>query len=164
MLYNLIDVWKETQMHEIKRSYFKAGQCAMQYSLLEKTISMLNNVEKHRQKVRDASKIKREVKFLTIQCQSIRWKGYNGKPVEMVTLKTQKAREYKKMYEDLKDNNTTRENRMEILLKLTNLLEKFDGYAVEELIYLINQEMILLSRNIKVDLDNLRKRIVSMFI
>lgn len=162
ILYNLIDVWNEMQMNEIKKKYFKSGQCAMQYSLLEKTISMLNNVDKHRQKVRDANRI-RNVKFLTIHCQPIRWKGNNGKPIEMITLKTQKAREYEKMYIDLKNNDTTCENRIEILLKTKNFLKKFYCYTVEELVYLIDQEIILLSRKIRgLFLDNLRNRIVGM--
>ena len=154
-----MDNWRHTQFNQIKKQFFKAGQCAIQYSVLEKTVSILNNIDRLRQVIRDFYRTKKQVKFLTIHCEPIRWKGYKGKSVEMVTLKTQKAREYKRLFDDLKNADVPVQERIEILMKLKNFLKKYDGYAVEELIYLLDQELILLDRRIEgLVLDNLRKR------
>ncbi|XP_033212492.1 IQ and ubiquitin-like domain-containing protein [Belonocnema kinseyi] len=165
MLYNLIDNWRVIQFSQIKKQFFKAGQLAVQYSVLETTVSMLKNVDSLRQVVRDSYRTKKQAKFLKIHCQPLKWKGYKGKSIEMVTLKTQKAREYKILYDDLKNDDVTFEERIEILLNVKNFLIKYDGYAVEELNYLMDQELIFLDRRIEgLVLDNLRKRTISTFL
>lgn len=165
MLYNLVDNWRIIQFSQIKKQFFRAAQFAVQYSVLETTVTMLNNIDSLRQIIRDSYRTKKQVKFLKIHCQPLKWKGYKGKSIEMVTLKTQKAREYKKLYDELKNDDVTIEERIEILLKLKNFLKKYDGYAVEELNYLMDQELILLDRRIQgLVLDNLRKRTISRII
>ena len=162
ILYNLIDNWRLMRSKQIKTNLFKGTQRAIEYSDLQTTISMINHVDKHRRIARDCYWAKKQVRFLTIHCQPVRWNGYKGKPVEMVTLKTQIAREYKRLYDDLNNYNVTFERRKEILLTLKIFLKNYDGYAVEELVYLVNQELIFLDRRITASaLHNLRNRIIS---
>ncbi|KAK2582166.1 hypothetical protein KPH14_004524 [Odynerus spinipes] len=161
MLYELIERWRSDRMSEIKERYFHATQRAENCFVLTKTVEMFNVIDKMKQSIRERYRAKRRVKFLKLNAKPIQWHGYKAKLVEMDTLKTQKARELLSIYNSLSKDNMSVEDRMEVLIMLKKSLEYHTCIYAFNLTYLLDQEMLLLSRGMKnLSLDCLRKRIL----
>ncbi|XP_015608263.1 IQ and ubiquitin-like domain-containing protein [Cephus cinctus] len=165
ILYNLIDNWRSSCSNRIKAQYFNASQRTESGKILEKTIRMLNDVDKHRQRIANAHGEKKLLQFLISNCNSIQWNGYKGKPIEMISMKVQKAREYNAIYESLRNLDVNVEERMETLLLLRNSLKQHNCQPTMELLYLLDQEIMLLSRgNKRFAYGNLRKRVKNAYL
>lgn len=161
MLYSLIERWRSDCMKDIKSRLFKSGQRAENYRILEKTVEMFNHVDKHKQAIKSLYRKQRALRFLTLNCKSIRWTGYKGKPVEMITMKIQKAREFKGLYNALSNRDVSSEERIKLLIMLKRLLESHNCIEAFELISLLDQEIALLNRRIEgLSLDYLNERIM----
>lgn len=161
MLIELIERWRCDRIKEINARYFKATQCAENCFVLKKTVEMFNVIDKFKQKIREQYRTRKRVKFLKINSKPIKWHGYKAKLIEMFTLKTQKAQEYLSIFNSLSNDNLNVEERTELLL----MLKKSVGFHIcvyaFDLIYLLDQEIMLLSRGIKnLSLEYLRKRIL----
>ncbi|XP_043491784.1 IQ and ubiquitin-like domain-containing protein [Polistes fuscatus] len=161
MLYELIERWRRDRTNEINARYFKATQRAENCFLLEKTVKMFNVLDKFKQSIREEYQTRKRVKFLRINSKSIQWHGYKSKLIEMITLKNQKAREYLSIYDSLNKNNMTVDDRLELLQILKRSLKFHICISAFDLIYLLDQEIMLLSRGIQnLSLEYLRKRIL----
>ncbi|XP_011298592.1 IQ and ubiquitin-like domain-containing protein [Fopius arisanus] len=164
-IYSLIEGWKNSQLNFIKINYFQASLKAEHSRVLERTVEMLKSVEKQRKSILERHREEKLCNFLNFHCKPVKWTGYKGKPIEMITLRTQKAREYKFFYDNLCRSDITLEERMEILISLNCSLESHKCAASRSLRDLIKQEISLASRNIKeLLLDNLKKRISLSFL
>lgn len=161
MLYDIVEKWRHDRLASIKKRFFRAARCAENYLILEKTVEMLNAIDRNRQKLRNRCRIQKRVKFLTINCKSVSWHGYKGKLVKMVTMRNQRARELKTIYESLTDYSVTRGERMEILTMLKKSLEVHNCVAVFHLIRLLDEELDYLSRGMTkyMSLNYFRERI-----
>ncbi|XP_015171713.1 PREDICTED: IQ and ubiquitin-like domain-containing protein [Polistes dominula] len=161
MLYELIERWRRDRTKEINARYFKATQRAENCFVLEKTVKMFNVLDKFKQSIREEYKTRKRVKFLRINSKSIQWHGYKSKLIEMITLKNQKARQYLSIYDSLNQNNMTVDDRLELLKMLKKSLQFHICISAFDLIYLLDQEIMLLSRGIQnLSLEYLRKRIL----
>lgn len=161
MLFELIERWRRDRNDEINARYFKAAQRAENSFVLNKTVEMFNVIDKFKQSIRDRYRTRKRVKFLKINSEAIRWHGYKAKLIEMITLKNQKAREYLCIFNSLSNDNLNVEKRMELLLMLKKSLGYHICICAFDLIYLLDQEIMLLSRGIKnLSLEYLRKRIL----
>ncbi|KAF7394029.1 hypothetical protein HZH68_010848 [Vespula germanica] len=161
MLIELIERWRCDRIKEINARYFKATQCAENCFVLKKTVEMFNVIDKFKQKIREQYRTRKRVKFLKINSKPIKWHGYKAKLIEMVTLKTQKAQEYLSIFNSLSNDNLNVEERTELLLMLKKSLGFHICVYAFDLIYLLDQEIMLLSRGIKnLSLEYLRKRIL----
>ncbi|EFN80348.1 IQ and ubiquitin-like domain-containing protein [Harpegnathos saltator] len=154
ILYNMIERWRSDRFEDIKSRLFKAAQRAENYRILEETVEMLNHIDKHKQAIRSSYRRRRVLRFLTLNCKPIRWIGYRGIPVEMVTVKIQKARQFKAFYEALNDRDVRSNERMRLLMMLRGTVEAHDCAEALELLSVLNQEIALLTRGIK-DLSSL---------
>lgn len=150
MLYSLIEKWRITRLKTIKAQMFKPGQCAeTYYGILRTTVDMFNQIDRHKQAIKNEQRKRRTLRFLTMNCKPIRWAGYKGIPVEMVTLKIQKARELKEVYDALSDRDMPAEERIKLLTTLKDSLEEHRCVEGFDLLSLVDQELILLNRRIK---------------
>ncbi|KAK0090667.1 hypothetical protein PV325_009410 [Microctonus aethiopoides] len=167
MIYGLIDIWWKTQLEDVKNKKnldVDTGRVENRRILMEH-ITMLRNVEKHRQYIVEEYKKKTLLKFLSFHCKSVMWNGYKDKTIEMVTLRVQKARELKTLYDNLCCNDCTVEERIEMLILLKNIIIVHSCYPAIDLLHLIDQEIALLSSGIKaMSLNYLRERISLAFL
>ncbi|XP_046435256.1 IQ and ubiquitin-like domain-containing protein [Neodiprion fabricii] len=162
MLYNLMDQWKHSQMTRVAGIFFKGAQRAANVMLLNKSVDMLREIDQLKQNVKTEFLEEKKIKFLTFHCAPIEWNGYKGKPTQMITVKVQRAREFKRLYDNLSCENSTVESRTELLVMLKNSLKYHHCQAVNELVYLIDQEITLMSRGVRSKwLNQLRRRIES---
>ncbi|XP_046601968.1 IQ and ubiquitin-like domain-containing protein [Neodiprion lecontei] len=160
MLYNLMDQWKHSQMKRVAGIFFKGAQRAANVMLLNKSVDMLREIDQLKQIVKTEFLEEKKIKFLTFHCAPIEWNGYKGKPTQMITVKVQRAREFKRLYDNLSCKNSTVESRTELLVMLKNSLKYHHCQAVNELVYLIDQEITLMSRGVRNKwLNQLRRRI-----
>ncbi|XP_048512800.1 IQ and ubiquitin-like domain-containing protein [Athalia rosae] len=160
MLYNLMDQWKHFQTKRAASLFFKGAQRASDVAVLNKSVDMLRDIDKQKQQVKNEFLERKAMKFLTYHCEPITWNGYKAKPVEMITVKIQRARELKKLHDNLCDENLSTEERVELLLMIKHSLKNHRCYSVNELVYLIDQEIQLISRGIKnIRPTQLRRRI-----
>lgn len=160
MLYNLIERWRSDRFQDIKTRLFKAAQRAENYGILEKTVEMLHHIDKHKQTIRSLYRRRRFLRFLTFNCKPIRWNGYKGIPLEMITVKIQKAREFKGLYDALSDRDVGPDERMVLLIMLRKSIKEHDCMEAFDLLSLLDQDIALLTRGItKLSLGCLNKRI-----
>lgn len=160
MLYNLIESWRADRTRDMRSRLFEAARRAENRGILEKTVEMYNRVDQHRQAVRGSYRKRRIRRFLTFNCEPIRWYSYKGIPVEMITVKVQKARQFKAVYDALCDRDVSTKERTDLL---TTLRKSLDAHSCEEafdLSPLLDQAIALLARGIEgLSLDYLNERI-----
>lgn len=149
MLYSLIERWRSDRLTDIKSRYFKSGQCAEGYRILEQTVEMFNYIDRHKQAIKNSYRKQGALRFLTWNCKAIKWKSYKDIPVEMITTKIQKAREFKGLYDALSNCDVSSEERMKLLIMLKHSLNVHSCIEAFELLSLVDQEIALLSRKIK---------------
>lgn len=99
-------------MNFLKTNYFQATGKAEHYQVLEKTVEMLKSVEKQRKSILEKHQASKFSNFLNFHCKSVKWTGYKGQPIEMITLRNQRAREYKIFHDNLCKSDITREERI----------------------------------------------------
>lgn len=136
-------------MADIKSRFFKAGQRAENYRILETMVEMLNQIDKHKQAIRSSHRRRRVLRFLTFNCKPIRWKGYKGIPVQMITLKIQKARQFKELYDALIDRDVEPSQRIVLLTMLRKSIEAHNCMEAFDLLSLLDQQIVLLTRGIE---------------
>lgn len=165
MLYGLIERWRIDHLKDIKSRLFRAGQCAENYRILEKTVEMLNHIDKHKQAIKRSYRKRKALRFLTVNCKPIRWSGYKGKLVEMITIKIQKARKFKEIYNALNNHDISSEERVKFLITLKKSVEMHNCIEAFDLLSLLDQEIALLNRKIEgLSLDYLNERITRKII
>ncbi|KAG7201583.1 hypothetical protein KM043_004328 [Ampulex compressa] len=165
MLYELIEKWRRDRFEQIKVNFFRSARGSENHSVLQKTVEMMNVIENKIRTIKDDYRSRKRVRFLTINCEPIRWNGYKGKRVEMVTLKTQKARELKSIYDSLRKSSIAREERIETLMTLKKMVGAHSCAEAIDLIRLLDQEISLRVRDIqKLELGFLRERIIYGFL
>ncbi|XP_044014159.1 IQ and ubiquitin-like domain-containing protein [Aphidius gifuensis] len=164
-LYSLIETWRQSRFNYIKKKNFLNTVKTENIFILKKTVEMLKDIESHRSIIAKNYQEKKSRKFLDFHCKALKWNGYKGTKIKMVSLKTQRAREYKKIYNDLNKNDMTLEKRLEVLKSIKKLFNYHNCISWNELVNLIDQENELLCRGInQIHLENLRKRITLGFL
>lgn len=165
MLYGLIEKWRIDRLKDTKSRLFKADRRAENYKTLEKTVEMLNHIDKHKQAIKKSYRKQRALRFLTVNCKPIRWSGYKEKLVEMITIKIQRARKFKDIYNALNNRNVSSEERMKLLIALKKSIEVHNCVEALDLLSLLDQEITLLNRKIEgLSLDYLNERITRKII
>ncbi|XP_043279015.1 IQ and ubiquitin-like domain-containing protein [Venturia canescens] len=164
-LYNLIDRWRTSRLEMAKNRFFSGARKAESCRILEKMTEMLKSLEEHRRFVYLEKQEKKRIRFLAKHCKPIKWHGYKAKKVEMITLRIQKAREYKNINENLTRNDKSVEERIEFLILLKNALIDHSCEPVQHFLHLIDQEIALISSGVHNKwLNNLRQRISIAFL
>ncbi|KAH0540856.1 hypothetical protein KQX54_020224 [Cotesia glomerata] len=164
-IYALIELWRQHHQKRIRSCFFRGAVIAENLSMLEKITEMLRNLEKHRRIIREKRASTRLTELLTFHSKPVRWTGYNGKLIEMITLRTQRARELKNLYDLLaNESNCSIEKRIEMFIHLKCALSSHNCYPALDLQSLIQQKLLLLSRGLASGLDYFNKRILIGFL
>lgn len=161
MLYNLIERWRSDRLRDMRSRLFLAARRAENYRILDKTVKMYNRVDELKRTVQSSYRKRKIRRFLTFNCEPIRWKGYKGVHLEMITPKIQKARQLKAVYDALNDRGVSAKQRMDLLTTLRKSLDAHNCVEAFDLLPLLDQEIALLTRGIKgrLSLDYLNERI-----
>ncbi|XP_003705049.2 IQ motif and ubiquitin-like domain-containing protein isoform X1 [Megachile rotundata] len=161
MLYDLVEKWRLDRLECTKKRFFRAARSAESYVILDKTVEMFRVIDQKRQEVKRRYRNKKRVRFITINCKPITWHGYKDKLVQVDTMRNQKARELKMIYDSLMKYNVTRGERIEILAMLKKSLEVHNCVAAINLIRHLDQELAYLTRGMRgMSLDYFRGRIL----
>ncbi|KAF3426991.1 hypothetical protein E2986_08447 [Frieseomelitta varia] len=161
LLYDLVEKWRRDHLECAKLRFFRPARCAENCRTLEKTIEMLNVIDEKRQALRKSYRKQKLVKFVTVNCKPILWNGYKNKLLKMDTMRNQKARELKMIYDSLMNYNVTRGERIEMLTMLKKSLAMHNCVSAFHLIRLLDEELTYLAREMKgMSLGYFRERIV----
>ncbi|KAK6634908.1 hypothetical protein RUM44_000155 [Polyplax serrata] len=164
MLYALVEKWWKSQIERISSLKTEAPRKAEFCAVLEKEIKLLEAIEVHRIAVSKEQKRIKALNFMEKVATPVTWTGYRGLTVKMDTLKTQRARELKELFQSLSRHDLEYQDRIELLIAVKHALRMNYTRLTEELTGLINQECELLIRGVKAkDLEYLRQRIEHLF-
>ncbi|XP_017760974.1 PREDICTED: IQ and ubiquitin-like domain-containing protein [Eufriesea mexicana] len=165
MLYELVEKWRHDRLECAKQRFFRPARCAENHVTLEKMVEMLKVIDQKRQAVKKRYMDRKRVRFVTVNCKPISWHGYKNKLIEMDTMRNQKARELKILYDSLTNYSVTRGERMELLTMLKKSLEVHNCVSAFDLIRLLDQELTYLARGMKdMPLDYFRERVVYSYL
>ncbi|XP_043511076.1 IQ and ubiquitin-like domain-containing protein [Frieseomelitta varia] len=165
LLYDLVEKWRRDHLECAKLRFFRPARCAENCRTLEKTIEMLNVIDEKRQALRKSYRKQKLVKFVTVNCKPILWNGYKNKLLKMDTMRNQKARELKMIYDSLMNYNVTRGERIEMLTMLKKSLAMHNCVSAFHLIRLLDEELTYLAREMKgMSLGYFRERIVYSYL
>ncbi|CAK9830941.1 IQ and ubiquitin-like domain-containing protein [Anthophora retusa] len=165
LLYDLVEKWRQDRLKCAKQRFFRPGRCSENYAILDKTVEMFRVIDQKRQTVQKHYRNRKRVKFITSNCKPVTWNGYKNILLNMDTMKNQKARELKMIYDCLTNYKISRGERMEILTMLKKSLETHNCVAAFDLIRLLDQELTYLAREMKgMSLDYFRQRIVLQYL
>lgn len=157
-----MDQWKNFKIDRADSKFFKSAQRASNLKYLDKSVKILRDIDNKKLKLKEDFFQRKRLKFLTLNSAPIKWSGYKARITQMITIKIQRARELKRLYDDLSRNFSTVEERIELLVILKNSLRNHRCQPVDELVYLIDQEIAILTRGIRSSLlKNLRLRVKS---
>ncbi|RZF40720.1 hypothetical protein LSTR_LSTR008669 [Laodelphax striatellus] len=161
VLYLLVGKWWKKEYDRIKTMKSEETRKAAFVALLDKEVTLLWAIERHRITAKKESMRKKEINFLEETARPVVFRNYNGFMSAIDTLETQKAREYQDMYLALINRDVTLEQRLDTLHKLRSLLNTIDDYnKVKPILNLINRECELLAIGVESsDLEGLRNRI-----
>lgn len=161
-LYSLIETWQAEQSCCLKHGWTGYRLAANHTLIFDKKVKLLNEVGKQRQRVKIAAVKRMRLRLLRKNCQPTVWKGYKDLVIEMLTLRTQLAREYQILYDGLVDVTVSTRDRLDVICSVKESLGIHSCEPIEYLIYLLDQEMMLLSKGIgPAHLEHLRNRIKS---
>ncbi|EGI58121.1 PREDICTED: IQ and ubiquitin-like domain-containing protein [Acromyrmex echinatior] len=164
MLYGLVERWRFDHLKDIKL-LDKASQRAENYRIVEKTVKMFDQIDKHKQALKRLYQKQKALRFLTVNCKPIQWSSYKDKLVEMITIKIQNARKLKEIYDALNNCNVSSEERMKLLITLKKWVETHNCVEALNLLSLLDQEITLLNRKIEgLSLGYLKERITHTYL
>ncbi|XP_063220340.1 IQ and ubiquitin-like domain-containing protein [Bacillus rossius redtenbacheri] len=164
IFYALIERWRRAEICRISEVSTKVSQKALFCALLEKEIKMLSQIEKLRCRIREEERRKSDRAVLEIASQPTTWRSYKEIKVSMETIRVQRAKELRKLYNSIFQENKSLEERLELLISLKYALKKHDSAMVPELARLIDRECELSVRGLGRQLDVLRERIRTLFV
>ncbi|XP_020709549.2 IQ and ubiquitin-like domain-containing protein [Athalia rosae] len=165
MLYNLVDRWRTGETERANKTFMKCSKMAAHALILQKEIELLRAIDRIKTEVKKVQAEKRNLDFLNRRAKPITWTGYRGCTVSMETLRVQKAKEHKKLYESLSRSDMPPEERLNLLTGIREFLKNHRCETVLEISYLIDQELCLLFRKIHEGmLDQLRNRLKFAFL
>lgn len=101
-LYNIIDNWRLSRLSKIKAQHFPTTAIARGAMLVSDQVELLNRVDKERQLIVEGARQRATRQILENNCKPLKWRGYKDIPIQMITLRVQSAREWRRIYNDLK--------------------------------------------------------------
>lgn len=158
MLYSLVDRWKSGEIERANRCFMRCSRIAAHAVILKKEIELLRAIDRIKNGVKKEIADRKNLDFLAQRARPITWTGYKGFTVSMETIRIQKAKEQKKLYEDLAGGNNR--ERIEVLFEVRESLRNHRCESALETAYLIDQELCLIAKNLDDSmLKSLRERL-----
>jgi len=164
-LYNLLDRWRILETERASRTLFRSSKVATCGLILSKEVELLRAIDSVKTVVR-LERIERKRRgFLDELSKPVIWRGSQGWPILVDTLRVQCARHYRDMYASLVNEDLPVPERVDLLRGLKHIAGMHTCSHSHELVYLIDQELDLLSRRVDASkLNWLRNRLKLSFL
>ncbi|KAE8741874.1 hypothetical protein FOCC_FOCC012577 [Frankliniella occidentalis] len=184
-LYALVERWRQAETRRLQASCSEAARRAMLGEVLEREMTLLNAIERHRQVVAGERARDRERRFLERCAEPLVFEGSNGEPIQVETLEVARAKELQAAYlsltqqvddgevslyrartthrTDHRPEQAPKAERLEFLVALMESLKEVGLERAEELRRLIGRECTMMARGLDAGLEPLRRHIALLF-
>ncbi|XP_025107613.1 IQ and ubiquitin-like domain-containing protein [Pomacea canaliculata] len=164
LLYHALEKWRLEEIERINSTLTGAERKAALCMLLDQETQLLAAIDRHKIETNIDNKEQYIQDFLNKAAAPKRWRGFDGKPTEMDTPYTMRAKELRDIYNSINMKYLTQDERLDVLLTLKHTVKEHDCKLTEEIIELVDREADLLMRGVKEsNLTGLRKRIATLF-
>ncbi|XP_061628722.1 IQ and ubiquitin-like domain-containing protein [Phyllopteryx taeniolatus] len=165
LLYNALEKWRSDKEHQINATLRGAERKAALFSLLEQETQYIATIGRHGIAIRSDNYNKAVRKFLDKSSTPHQWRAADGRLIEMDTPDTIRARQLGDLYDCVAMAPVSREQRLDILLCLAQIVAVHPCQLTRDIVELINREADLMRRQVKAaNLEGLRKRLSTLFL
>ncbi|KAK7499622.1 hypothetical protein BaRGS_00009274, partial [Batillaria attramentaria] len=160
-----LEKWRLEELERINTTLTGAERKAALCMLLDQETQLLAAIDRHKLETGTDNRQQRIQDFLNKAAAPKKWRGFDGKPTEMDTPYTLRAKELREIYNSINMKYLTQDERLDVLLTLKHTVKEHDCKLTQEIIELIDREADLLMRGVKEgNLTGLRKRISTLFL
>lgn len=164
-LHNMLDRWRILETEQVRRMLFGSSRIAACGLILSKEIKLLRAIDSMKIAIWQESRERKRRKFLDDLSKSIVWQTSSGRPILVDTPCIQQAHQYRDMYASLANVNLSVGARIDLLCELKRIASMHTCNESLELVYLVDQELNLLTRCVDTDkLNWLRNRLKLSFL
>lgn len=164
-LYNLLDRWRNLETERASLTLLRSSRVAVCGLILSKEIELLRAIDTMKTAVRLKYREQKRHRFLDESSKSITWQDNRGRPILVDTLRVQRARQHRNVYASLSNENLSIRERIDLLHDLKHIADMHTCSQSHELIYLIDQELDLLTCHVNTSkLNWLRNRLKLSFL
>ncbi|CAL8070872.1 unnamed protein product [Calicophoron daubneyi] len=166
-LFNALEQWRREEVGKIDaQDLSPAERKAALALLLEEETELIAAIGRHQLCASKKGQEQEQMNLLKKAAAPIRWfSSVNGRSLEVQTAKTQRAKELLDIFESLKMECLTIEERLDILLSLKHTVSKFSFRVCREISELVDREAELIIRGVPNEqLKGLRSRIANRFV
>lgn len=166
-LYNELALWKRAQLKVIKNSKTtnEDDKRKAYADLLNKEIEVLQAIDRMKASAAKINKEEAINAFLEKLGKPKRWPIADKRYAEVVTPSTENAQQLYSLYRELSNNKVGIEERLDILIRLKQTIEKDDSDLSFEIKQLINREADMIQRRRPLAaMEGLNARISNLFL
>ena len=164
-LYNLLDRWRILETERASLTLLGSSKIAACGLILSKEVELLRTIDSMKTIVRLKSREQKRYRFLDELSRSITWQDSRGRPILVDTLRVQRARQHRNVYALLANENLSIPERVDLLHDVKHIADMHTCSQSHELIYLVNQELDLLTCHVNTSkLNWLRNRLKLSFL
>ncbi|XP_031721978.1 IQ and ubiquitin-like domain-containing protein [Anarrhichthys ocellatus] len=165
LLYRALETWRLEEEQRINSSLRGAERKVALCALLEKETQLIADIGRHRIAAHNDNYEQTVGNFLDKSAAPHRWRAADGRPLEMDTQHTIRARELRELYNNISRSSVSQEQRLHVILTLKHTVKEHECQLTRDVVDLIDREMDLMTRGVKaVSLEGLRKRISTLFL
>jgi len=164
-LYNLVDQWRILETERASRTLFRSSKLATCELILSKEVELLRAIDSVKTAIRLERIERKRRRFLDELSKPVIWQGSQGWPILVDTLRVQRARQHRDVYASLANEDLSVQERIDLLRGLKHVAGMHTCSHSHELVYLIDQELDLLSCRVDASkLNWLRNRLKLSFL
>ncbi|XP_012144653.2 IQ motif and ubiquitin-like domain-containing protein [Megachile rotundata] len=149
LLYNLVDRWRIHETERASSQLFEPARIAFSGLILSKEVELLRAIDAMKTTAKRSRKERTCRKFLDELSKPVLWKNNRDEPILVDTLRVQRARWFRDAFDELSREDVSIGDRIKTLSRLRNEVEPHTCRTSDELIRLLDQEVGLLTRNIR---------------
>ncbi|KAM3608973.1 uncharacterized protein V6R79_007803 [Siganus canaliculatus] len=165
LLYQAIERWRREEEQQIDASLRGAERKAALVVLLEQETQFIAAISCHRIAIQSSNYDKAVRSFLDKAAAPRRWRAADGRPLEMETPHSIRARALRDLYHNIQLVPESPEDRLSTLSTLRHTVTEHPCQLTQDIVDLIDREVDLMGRRLKAEsLDGLRQRISSLFL
>ncbi|KAL3311565.1 hypothetical protein Ciccas_009853 [Cichlidogyrus casuarinus] len=165
-VYNALQEWLDQELRRIYEEHeCEAERKAAIAMLVERETELLLTIDLHKNKVDADGKEWNQHTLLRKAAEPMRWKAAKGDQLEMQTVYTVRGKEIFDIFETLRLDCLTQDERLDILLTLKHTVKEHDCPLTREIVDLVDREAYcMLNGMVPKNLVGLRKRILNRFV
>ncbi|KAH0788657.1 IQ calmodulin-binding motif family protein [Histomonas meleagridis] len=165
-LYDELSTWHIQETEAINNgNYTEEERKRLLKELLAKETELLHTIDKMKIEAKKQNTEQNNFKKLDTISKKKMWQLTNGEIIKVKTPNTKRAKELRNLYDALRSQGMSVDERISILLLLKLTVKEFNCQLTQELITLIDREADLLNRGRNENtLKGLRKRIETLFL